>query len=135
MTVVDLNEKELLSFIGRCFEWRNADVLAFGRRDSISRLGEIAGYILMMYRNDKPRADSVRIVLPPAGGRDRQQMLDEVHEGVQRAYRRFQEDDAKTAPFVKKSIAKLEVQQTADFTSASLAVLLSATKSRQAVIV
>lgn len=131
-----LDEHELLTFVRNCLEWRNADVFAIGRRDSISRLGEIAGYISMMYdKDDNPRAGSVRIVLPPAGGRDPQRMLQDVREGVQRAYRRFEEDDTKTAPFVEETIAKLEVEQAAAFTSASLAVLLDKAKGRQAVIV
>lgn len=135
-TTVKLDEQELLTFVMRCFEWRNADVFAFGRRDSISRLGEIVGYISMMRDKDgNPRADSIRIVLPPPGARDRQRMLDDVHEGVRRAYRRFEPDDATTAHFVEKTIAKVEVEQAADFTSASLEALLSRAKDRQAVIV
>lgn len=35
-TMVKLDEQELLTFVRRCFEWRNADVFAFGKRDSIS---------------------------------------------------------------------------------------------------
>ena len=70
-TIVELDENELLMFVRRCFEWRNADVFAFGQHDSIVRLGEIAGYISMMYdTGDNPRADSIKIVLPPPGGRD-----------------------------------------------------------------
>jgi hypothetical protein len=124
-TMVKLDEHELLTFVRRCFEWRNADVFAFGRPDSISRLGEIAGYISMMHaKEDNPRADSVRIVLPPAGGRDPQRMLSDVREGVRRAHRRFEQDDAKTAPFVEEPIAKIEAEHAANFTSASLAALL-----------
>jgi hypothetical protein len=63
---VKLDEHELLTLVRSCFQWRNADVFAIGRRDSISRLGEIAGYISMY---DSLRADSMRVVLlPPAGG-------------------------------------------------------------------
>lgn len=135
-TMVKLDEHELLSFVRRCFQWRNADVFAFGRHDSISRLGEIAGYIAMMYDKDEnPRADSVKILLPPAGGRDPQRMLDDVREGVQRAYRRFEEDDEKTAPFVEKTFKSLEVEHATDFTSDSLVAPLDKATSRQVVIV
>lgn len=135
-TTVKLDEYELVVSVRRCFEWRNADVFALGRRDSISRLGEIAGYISLMYGKDNnPRAASVRIVLPPIGGREPQRMLEDVHDGVRRAYHRFEPDDAKTAPFVAETIAKLEVEQAVDFTSAALAALLDKAKSRQAVIV
>ncbi|WP_164019001.1 hypothetical protein [Pyxidicoccus trucidator] len=133
---VKLDEQELLTFVMRCFEWRNADVFAFGRRDRILRLGEIAGYISMMGERDgTPRADSIRLILPPSGARSRQRMLDDVHEGVRRAYRRFEPDDARTAHFVEKTIAKVEVEQAADFTFASLDALLGRAKDRQAVIV
>ncbi|MFC5394041.1 hypothetical protein [Bosea vestrisii] len=135
-TMVKLDEHELLTFVRSCFQWRNADVFAFGRHNSISRLGEIAGYICMMYDKDNnPRADSVMIVLPPASGRDPQRMFCEVREGVQRAYRRFEEDDAKTARFVVETLGRIKIEQASDFTSASLAELLDKTKGRQAVIV
>jgi hypothetical protein len=134
--IMKLDEHELLTFVTRLFEWRNADVFAFGRRDSISRLGEIAGYISMMSdKDDNPRAGSVRIVLPPAAGREHRRMLDEVREGVLRAYRRFETDDIKTAPFVEMTIAKLEVDQATDFMSTSLAALLERAKGHQVVIV
>ena len=135
-TIVELDENELLMFVRRCFEWRNADVFAFGQHDSIVRLGEIAGYISMMYdTGDNPRADSIKIVLPPPGGRDPQRMVGDVHEGVRRAYRRFERDDTKTAPFVEKSMAKIEVEHAADFAFASLSVLLDNAKCREALIV
>ena len=135
-TIVKLDEQELLTFVRHCFEWRNADVFAFGRRDSISRLGEIAAYISMMSdKNGNPRADSVRIVLPPPGARDRQAMVEEVKEGMRRAYRRFELDDAKTAPFVEEVFAKVEVERAEDFAAVSLDALLATAKDRQAVIV
>ncbi|MER9313259.1 hypothetical protein NKI51_28945 [Mesorhizobium australicum] len=131
-SIIKLKEDELLTFVRSCFQWQNADVFAFGRRHSISRLGEIAGYIAMMSDKDgNPRASSIKIVLPPAGGRDRERMLKDVHEGVQRAYRRFEKDDTRTAPFVDATIARLEIDQAADFTSASLGMLLDNAKGRQ----
>lgn len=131
-----LDKNELLTIVRRCFEWRNADVFAFGKRDSISRLGEIAGYISMMHdRDDNPRAASVKIVLPPAGGRDPKRMLADVRDGVQRAYRRFVDDETKIAPFVEETFAKLDVKEGSDFAFASLAALLGEAESRQAVIV
>lgn len=135
-TIVKLDEQELLTFVRRCFEWCNADVFAFGRRDSISRLGEIAGYISMMSDKDgTTRANSIRIVLPPLGARDRQAMLEEVKEGMRRAYRRIEPDDGKTAPFVEETFANVEVVQADDFAAVSLDALLATTKDRQAVIV
>lgn len=135
-TLVKLDEHELLSFVRNCFEWQNADVFAFGRRDSISRLGEIAGYISMMRdADDVSHANSVKIILPPRGGRDYKWMLEEVRTGMLRAYRRFEKNDEKTAPFVEEALGKLEVVAATDFTSASLVEHLSQARSRQAVIV
>lgn len=135
-TMVEFDEQELLTFVSRCFDWHNADVLAFGRRNSISRLGEIAAYISMMSdKNGNPRADFVKIVLPPADARHHQGMLDEVKEGMRRAYRRLEPDDAKTAPFVEETFANVEVDQAGDFAAASLDSLLATAKDRQAVIV
>jgi hypothetical protein len=62
-------------------------------------------------------------------------MLDDLCEGLRRAYRRFEEDDAKTAPFVEKTFKSLAVGHAADFRSASLASLLDKATSRQVVIV
>lgn len=131
-----LDEQELLTFVWRCFEWQHADVFAFGRRDSILRLGEIAGYISMISdRDGNPRAASVKVVLPPAGGRDPERMIKDMRDGVERAYRRFEEDDARIALFVERILKSLEVEHVGDFASASLAALLDKAKSRQVVIV
>jgi hypothetical protein len=101
MQKLKLNEQELLSFVMRCLQWSNADVFAMGRRDSISRLGEIAAYVGNLNgKEDRPAANSVRIILPPAAGRETDTMLTDVKEGVRRAFRRFEPDDAKTASFV-----------------------------------
>ncbi|WP_194456318.1 hypothetical protein [Bradyrhizobium sp. CCBAU 53421] len=133
---VELDEQELLTLILRHFSWSNADVFAFGKRDSISRLGEIAGYMYMMSdRADRPSPVSVKIVLPPAGGRDPHRMLQEVQEGVRRAYRRFEQDDEITVPFVKDTIDKLEVEHATDFASSSLAQIIGKVARHQAVIV
>jgi hypothetical protein len=135
-TIVKLDEQELLTFVRRCFEWRNADVFAFGRHDSISRLGEIAGYISMMSNKDGGTlADSVSIVLPPLGARNREVMLHDVKEGIRRAYRRFEPDDAKTARFVDEAFMSVGVVQAEHFTSTSLDALLATAKDRQVVIV
>ena len=45
MTIVTLDENELLSILRRMLQWGNADVLALGAHESIIRLGEIAGFI------------------------------------------------------------------------------------------
>lgn len=134
--IVTLDEQELLTFVRRCFDFGNADVFAFGARDSLARPGEIAGYISMMADKDyNPRADSVRLILPPAGGRDTAQMIETVQEGVRRAYRRFEPDDAKTASHVAATIAQLTIDQSANFTFAALDTLLATSVDRQAVIV
>ncbi len=123
VTMVELDEHELLTFVRRNLEWGNADVFAFGRRDRISRLGEIAGYVSMMYDgDDRPRADGVRIILPPTGDGDRTNLIGDVHEGIRRAYRRFEPDDSKTAPMVDATIADLRIDQAANY---SLDALLS----------
>lgn len=134
--IVTLDKDELLTFVRRCFEWRNADVFAFGRKGSISRLGEIAGYICMLADSEgNPRADSVKVVLPPPGGRDPDFMLEELREGVRQAYRRFEKDDDRTAPFVAASFDRLDIVHSPDFTAGALANLLTVAKWREAVIV
>jgi tetratricopeptide (TPR) repeat protein len=134
--VVKLDEQELLTFVMRCFQWSNADVFAMGRRDSISRLGEIAAYIGNLNgKEQRPAAQSLRIVLPPAGGRDPDAMRAEVKEGVRRAFRRFEPDDETTAAFVDALFDRIKIDQAADFTMGSLEKLLTTTADREAVVV
>lgn len=133
---VELDEQELLTFVMKCFQWSNADVFAMGRRDSISRLGEIAGYIANLNgKDDRPAAQSVRIVLPPSGGRDPVGMRAELKEGVQRAFRRFEPDDEKIATFVDAIYDRIKIDQVSDFTMEALEALLAETTDREAVIV
>lgn len=136
MQKLKLAEQELLNFVMRCLQWSNADVFAMGRRDSISRLGEIAAYIGNLNgKEDRPAANSVRIILPPAAGRQSDAMLTDVKEGVRRAFRRFEPDDAKTASFVEAMYARIRIDHAADYTMKSLQPLLEATSEREAVIV
>nr|WP_299913569.1 hypothetical protein [Sphingomonas bacterium] len=136
MQMLKLDEQELLSFVMRCLQWSNADVFAMGRRGSVSRLGELAAYIGNLNGKDgRPAAESVRIVLPPAAGRETETMLTEVKEGVRRAFRRFEPDDAKTAKFVEAMYARIKMDHAVDYTMKSLQPLLAATTQREAVIV
>lgn len=135
-TTTEQDGHELPTILARSLQWQNADVFALGRQDTISRLGEIAGYISMLVDEDgNLPAESVKVVLPPAGGRDAAKMRDDVREGVRRAYRRFETEDGKTAPFVERALEDLEVEQAANFTFASLASLLDQAQSRQVLIV
>lgn len=73
---VKLGEQELLTFVTRCFQWSNADVFAMGRRDAISRLGEIAAYISNLSgKDERPAAQSVRIAPLKSVWRDLQQEM------------------------------------------------------------
>ncbi|WP_417687966.1 tetratricopeptide repeat protein [Roseibium sp.] len=135
-TTVQLEEHELISTVRRNFEWGNADVFALGRRNSISRLGEIAGYLSMMGDKDgNPYVDSVCVVLPPFGGRSKHQMHGEVREGLGRAFRRFETDEQRTFQFVEKTIANLLLVQATDFDQETLAKLLPPDIKNQAIII
>jgi len=132
---VKLGEQELLTFVMKCFQWSNADVFAMGRRDAISRLGEIAAYIgNLTGKDERPAAQSVRIILPPAGGRDPETMRQEVKEGVRRAFRRFEPDDKKTVTFVDAMYDRIKIDQATDFTMGSLEALLATMTNHEAVI-
>lgn len=132
---VKLDDQELLTFVMKCFQWSNADVFAMGRRDSISRLGEIAGYIgNLSGKDERPAAQSVRILLPPPGGRDPETMRAEVKEGVRRAFRRFEPDNEKTVTFIDAMYDRIKIDQATDFTMGSLEALLATVTNREAVI-
>ena len=133
--VIELDPKELLSFVRHNFSWRNADVYAWGQANHIRRLGEIAGYIYMMQDQGRPRADSVRIILPPAGAIDAQALLAEMRSGIQDAFLRFDADEQRITPFVEAAAEHIQTVFAADFEAASLAKLLDQTPARQAVIV
>lgn len=134
-TMVTLKQDELLTLVRRCIEYRNADVFAFGCRDSISRLGEIAGYIFMLHDAEgKPRADAISIVLPPQGDREPGVMREEVRAGVHRAYRRMEDDD-RTIPFAEKAYASVRIGQMQDFTGDALVAQLAKAQDREAMIV
>lgn len=132
---ITLQQDEFLTLVRRCIEYRNADVFAFGNQDSISRLGEIAGYISMLRDAEgKPRAGSISIVLPPGGDRDPSAMRGEVRAGVHRAYRRIEDSD-RTIPFAEEAYASLHITQLDDFTGNALVAQLTKGQDREAVIV
>ncbi len=133
---IRLEEKELLTFVLKCFQWSNADVFALGQRDSISRLGEITAYIGNLNgMKGRPAAQSLRIVLPPAGGRNPEAMKADLKEGVRRAFRRFEPDDNKTAMLVDTLFERIKIDQAADFRMRSLETFLTTTAKREVVIV
>jgi hypothetical protein len=135
MTVVTLDENELLSILRRCLEWNSADVLALGNQGSITRLGEIAGFIGMMDQEGVPRASAIRVVLPPAGARLSQVMRDDVRAGIRAAYFRFDDDEERLKPFVDRAFAALRIEQPLNFTLAELLPTLDELQTREVVVV
>jgi hypothetical protein len=128
-------EDELLTFVRRCFQWRNADVFALGERDSLSRLGEIAGYLYMLAdKNGEQRVRRIRILVPPPGERDAEAIRTALQEGVRRAYRRLSDSDRARA-FADKAFDDLQLLDIANFTGEALVEQLSQAGDREVVIV
>lgn len=134
MTIVTLAENELASILRRCLEWNNADVLALGDQRSISRLGEIAGFIGMMDHEGAPRASAIRVILPPVGGRSAPAMRDELRTGILAAYRRFEDDEQRLLPFVDRALAALRIEQPRNFTWAELLPTLDGLQAREVLV-
>jgi hypothetical protein len=118
---LEVKDDELLGFVLRCFQWSNADVFALGRRESFSRLGEIATFISWYDGGGKrPTAEAVRIVLPPFTGRDATVMIDQLKMGIRRGLERFGAPEEGIDGFVDKTFNKLAIVHAADFETTSL---------------
>lgn len=136
--IIRVEENELLALVRRSFEWRNADVFALGEQDSLSRLGEIAGYLYMHADKDgERRTRCVRILVPPlvpAGCDTEVTRAATLGEGVRRAYRRLSDSDrARAAADV--AFGELRLVHVSDFTGEALAEQIGRAGDREAVIV
>ncbi|KPF50530.1 hypothetical protein IP65_19675 [Novosphingobium sp. AAP1] len=126
----------LADLVARCLQFGNADVFALGAQLSIKRLGEIAGYAFMMGDADgKPAASAVTLILPPAGGRTSEDMVAEVEDGLSRAWRQFDEDDERTAPFVANARKNLRIEQMENFEAVVLVARLARAEDREFLVV
>lgn len=134
-TIIEPAEDELLTFVRRCFEWGNADVFALGKRDSLSRLGEIAGYLYMFAdENGEQRVRRIYVLLPQSVADDTDAVNNALREGVRRAYHRFS-TTARARSFADKAFNDLRLLYVADFTGQTLIEQLAQIGDREIAIV
>ena len=130
------DQNTLSGVVSKFIQFGNADVFAFGPWGSIVRLGEIAGYALMLRTSDgKPLASIVTIILPPMGGRTSESMISEIKEGVRLSWQHIDGGDEPTAEFKAYFNKRVRIKRMEDFSAEDLLASINKAGNREFVIV